>query len=204
MLKPLLVFAMSLACTPALSETFIEWNYDKQASARGKGCSHENVAFIAAGNEISVIFSNMQINLQADNPRRNLRIECKLRIPARIARGRFVTELHEQLVYGYVRQEGTGGEILLSSRFERENSGKIQTPIPTPGYDPLTEPYIVREVLTRWHKHPSWCQGREFKTELVSDIVISAHRKESSSSIVISTDGFDTRYDLHASEGVCD
>lgn len=185
------------------AETFMDWNYDGKASGKGKGCEGRAVEFITAGNEISVIFSKMGIELQPNTTKREVHLSCTIDIPAKVRGGNFVTQLNEQYVYGYVRTEGTQGEIILNTKFEQENAGKIRTQIPTPGYDPLTAPYIPKQVQTNWRVKPSWCTGRDFKTRLVMNLDIRAHRKNTNSSIVVTADGFDTRYDADVVPGRC-
>lgn len=202
-MKYVFLCLLSLYTSQTLAQQFIEWNYDKTARASGSECKGENVDFITAGNEISVIFAQMGLSLQPGSPKNEVRVSCSVNIPAKIKSGKFVRELNEQFVYGYVREEGTQGEISVRSKFERENSGKIETVIPTPGQDPFMAPYVAKQVLTKWQMKPSWCTGREFKTKLVTDIVIRAHRKNKNASIVITTDGFDARYDAEVKEGTC-
>ena len=89
-MKFLFLCLMYLQSSFLFAQQFIEWNYDGTARASGTGCNTQNIAFITAGHEISVIFSQMGINLQRDTNKREVRVTCNVNIPAKIKSGKFI------------------------------------------------------------------------------------------------------------------
>lgn len=207
MLRPsTAVFALfALASSPALAQIvttqqqIVDWNYNGQATANGSGCKPTDTAFIAAGNELTVVFGGM--GLQLSGPGANSAIRsCSLVVPAKVKQPEpgtffYVTQLQETLSYGYVRTSMTSGKISMMSRLFNQPAGSLSLNIPTPGEDPTDAPLIQRDSFSQiivFNPSGQSCSD-DFEGNYVATISATAKRSGATQEILIDVPGQDIR-----------
>lgn len=172
----------------------IEWNYNNKASANGSGCSSQDTAFIAAGNEVSVIFSNLGINLTGlSDGRRVMRKGCDIDIPAKISQGRYVGRLDETLTWGYVQHGESEGRIQVVTWFIG-SGGKFDHSI-SKHTSSRNEPFLqTRKSRNLPNTH--FCHGRPTHTSYRASFDLFAKRDRTQDEIVLQIDGLDIRFEV--------
>ena len=180
----------------------IEWNYNGKANAIGSGCSIEDTFFISAGDEVSVIFSNLGIELDGPQERKlESRKFCRIKVPALIKKGYYLSGLNSSLIYGLVRSEGTEAQINMQYHFlgtkylRKKEHGK--NPRESRNI-PLAEIRDRRRI-----RNPKRCSGRDFRSVLSARASIVAKRKNTEEGIVIHLDGLSLRLDALATMVSC-
>lgn len=191
--------ALVAAVGPATAaEPVVTWDWSS-ADAHGSGCHAGDVSFIAAGDELTVIFSALAVTLD-DGGGAAANQECNLVVPVRLAQpahgGWHIAALAESLFYGYVRTPGATGSIDFSSKLFGLSAGNLSAAIPGDGQDPEQEPYLSLDALTAITQHGSPCnQGHQHGNYMVR-VHLAARRAGKDDRIVIAVDGQDIRLSL--------
>lgn len=200
------ILILSFLPNSGFGQAIIEWNFDgkAKAKAKGDGCGDVDTNFITAGPEISVVFSRLGVDLQgAGDVARQRKTSCQLDIPARVKKGYFLAELTQNLVYGYVRDPGTSGRIVVNSVFDHLKTKGMKAAIPTPGYDRFNEPFIEIASTVYWRRNIRWCVKKDYRTKLKASLALVAKRSTLDQGITIQADGFDIRLDSIGKLGSC-
>lgn len=127
--------AAAVAPRPASAQAII-WHVDN-ALALGSGCSSTagDTEFIAAGNDVVVLFQNLDGNKN-----------CSVRIPATVREGFYLAELTQTIIYGYHKSSNASGAITaLASIF---NNPVASFNIPIPVGPPNDVPVATRTRVT--------------------------------------------------------
>ena len=174
----------------------VEWNYNNRASALGTGCSRGDTDFIAAGNEISVIFSNLGVDLSGyAGGKKAARKACRIIIPTKVKAGYYLGKLVQTVTYGYNRTAGTDGKVQVSAQFYNQRAGSILRKVPSPGYDKYDEPWAEAKNTTTWRVLPGWCTRSDYIGNYKAQLTVSGYRRSTSKDIVVQIDGQDIRFD---------
>ena len=199
-----LVFGLLLS-VPAFSQDVIDWNYNHQASGLGNGCGPNEVNFITAGNEVSVIFSGLGIAMDGGDPAGGVTAKknCRIVIPARVHTGYYLGKLNQRLSYGYTRTDGTAGTVTASTEFYGLSAGNIKRDIPTPGLNKFTVPLTHAETNSYWPVDPNWCQDRDYEGNFKANLIVTGRRTNASKDLKISIDGHDIRFDAVGQGFLC-
>jgi hypothetical protein len=179
-------------------EPIVEWNYNGKAKAHGSGCLPGSFQIIPAGEEMSVIFSELGVDLQGRGGPKKQTKTCKLMIPLKITKGYALKKLPQTLIYGYIREEGTSGEVSVESRYHNIHAGRSLQPVPTPGWDSLSAPFVGFSFEKDFSKDSDYCRRDFSKVMLHVDLSVFGQREDFEQSIVVQSDGFDTRFDARA------
>jgi hypothetical protein len=184
----------------------IVWNYNGQATATGQanppgppGCSgFNNDTFIAtAGNDLSVTFTNMNVNLNTATDPNSGRKNCRLVIPALIAKGLYLASLQQKLTWAIQKTGGSIGQVESRARFSFWNLNRInvtkgpndvgifnESTDATPNLIPVVNPSFT------------WCiLDKDFTGTLVVDVSANALRSNPTQVISTFVDGYDARWD---------
>jgi hypothetical protein len=174
----------------------IQWNYNGAASALGTGCSRADTEFIAAGNEISVVFSSLGVDLSGfAGGRRTDRKNCRIIIPTKVRAGYYMGRLDQTVTYGYNRTEGTDGKVSMTAKFYNQRAGRLLKRVPTPGEDPYDAPWLEARATSRWRVMPGWCTRRDYAGNYKAQLTVSGYRQSTSKDIIVQIDGQDIRFD---------
>lgn len=209
MKKLLLPIALGIFSTTSLANQVIEWNYNGKARALGTGCRKVpgrtgDTEFIEAGNEMSVIFSRLGVELTGHaGGKKVAKKTCRIIIPTKVRSGWYMAEMQQTLTYGYERTENTEGKVSLVSQFYNQSAGRIQQKIPTRGYDRYSEPFVQKSKTTRWRVRPNWCLRRDYKGNFKANLAVNGYRKSTSKDLVVQIDGHDIRFDAIGTPALC-
>ena len=112
-----LAAALFVASPASALPQAITWNAAK-ATANGSGCNAFDTMFIDAGDQITVVFANLGVELTGtwDDARVALSA-CSIVIPATVKKGWYLAELNQTMFYGYRRTDGTRGKVSFFARF---------------------------------------------------------------------------------------
>lgn len=188
----IIILAMGLIASNAFAGEAIEnevitWNVD-EAVAAGSGCSMDDTSIIVAGDQISVIFSNIGIELNGSKDTRLVtRKNCSVVIPAKVKHGWYIGKVEQTLMYGYKRTAGAIGSVSMVSRFFNYVAGKISKQIPVAGKDEFAEPQLETRSKS-YLSTPSdrWCKYRDdYKGNYIGSLSLTGSRKSVRDSIVI-------------------
>ncbi|MFK7823768.1 MAG: hypothetical protein AB8G05_06415 [Oligoflexales bacterium] len=200
----LVVAALFAALNPFgfLFANAIEWNFNNKATALGSGCNMDDTFFISAGNEVSILFSSLGVELDGHQEGKlKRRKSCRIKVPALIKRGFYISNLSSSLLYGLVRSEGTEAHVNLQYRFigMKYSRNKDHGKNPRESRNiPLAELRDVTRV-----RNPKRCNGRDFRSVLFARASVAASRKTLTEGIVIHLDGLSLRLDASARVDPC-
>ncbi len=181
----------------------IIWNHNGRAQTKGSGCPAGSTEIITAGDEVSIIFSQMGVELSSQDQGKLARKVCRLIIPVKVNRHHYLASFHQNLSYGYSREKNTSGKIRVSSKYHREKAAQIVIPIPHPLEDPWQVPWAESQLDFHWPRRREHCQPRPYKTRFVVRMAIVAKRRRPNRQILIEADGFDLRLDTKGQVGHC-
>ena len=186
---------------PALSANtnLVRWKTN-HARARGDACSNTDTQFIAAGNDISVIFSRLGIDLSSENTeqiRKNHR--CNLSIPITIKRGFRIGRLRQTLTYGFITTDNSEGEVEFKTTFMGRTSGKRKK-FGRKLKQQLTEELSEERVHRIPRKH---CRNRSRHGLLRSKLKISGKRSSPKDLVLVQIDGLDIRFNVKTTPVRC-
>lgn len=189
------LFGTLLAGTAVAQQQVIEWDTNR-AQALGTGCNQMDTFFIQAGNEVSVVFSTLGVELTgymggAKVARKN----CRIVIPTKVRAGYYMGKLQQTLTYGYNRSGGTDGKIQVTTKFYEQNAGTIQKTIPTGGLDQYDAPFAEAKNSTTWRVLPGWCTRHDYVGNYKAQFTVTGYRRSTSNDIIIQIDGQDIRFD---------
>lgn len=184
----------------------IKWNYNGQAIAVGQasppgppGCSGFGIdTFISeAGNDVSVSFTNMSVQLNSPAPPNAGRKNCHIVIPTQIAKGWYIASLRQKLTWAMQKTQGSTGQVESRARFSflplnsiRITKGPLEQGIFNESTDAIPNIILVT--------NPSfgWCLfDRSFEANMVVDVSTNALRTDPNQVISTFIDGFDARWD---------
>ena len=180
----------------------VSWNYNEKATASGSGCNMENTFFLSAGDEVSIIFSNLGVELDGyQGGSLEQRKFCRIKIPALIKKGFYLSSLSSSLLYGLVRSEETEAHVSLQYRFLGANYFRNKDYGNSP-QEPRNIPLAELRGKTRI-RNPKRCGGKDFKSALFARASVAASRKRVEEGVVIHLDGLSLRLDAVASMEAC-
>lgn len=178
------------------------WDYNGQAVAAGQGCNSRgpmaDTFFVAAGEEISIVFSQMGVNLGDEYAPNGVRTNCSVRIPVQIARGRYIGELTQTFLYGVTKTPGTMGSVSARATFFDLPAARMVHQFRQG--QRVDEPLIERTLHNDYRvQADSWCLFRRSLTgEYKLNIAISGQRNSPYESIIVQMDGADIKFEAIA------
>lgn len=200
-----IVTSMLAATMPAAAQNFggqtIHWDTDN-AVLGGSGCRKDVDAFIMeAGNDVSIVFSNLGVELADQYAPLQARKSCLARIGARIANGYYVGTLSQNVSFGIVKSPNSEATIGVRSNFagynlpplnvkvgrNRRASGEIETAS-------REDDFIVMGRR--------WC-GRNIPVTYQAQLTAAGSRASIYDSVISQIDGLDVRFEATAGLFVC-
>lgn len=186
----------------------VVWNYNNQAIATGQGCMSRgpmaDTFFVSAGPEISVVFSQMGVNLGDEYAPNAQRTNCSVRIPVKIARGMYIGELSQTFLYGVTKSARTMGSVSGRATFFSLPAARFVHKFPMGRM--MDEPLLDRTVHSDYRvQAPSWCMGnRSLSGNYQLNLGISGQRTSPYESIIVMMDGADIKFEAVAGFYNCD
>lgn len=186
--------AIAATATPAQAQPAIEW-YPSSGLALGTGCSSiwGDTALISFGNSVAVLFSKFGVDLPAGGPNTALADlkNCSIRIPAKLRKGFYFSELVQTVTYGVNKSANTYAKIATNSNFYGapinftvlEPLGVKNVPLAT---HTKTTPFLVLAA----------CAGKDLNGLYLSDMAVTGNRNSKYESIILGVQGLDLRYDI--------
>lgn len=203
MKKTIAIAFVSLFISSYAAAQQVEWNYNGKAVAKGQitqlgqGCDSEqgDTSFVVAGNEISVVFTNMNVELNDPYLPLSGRKNCKVVIPTRIAKGMYLGRLDQKLTYAINKTSGSMGTIRSSARFFDFSLGSIVINAQPSEVGMINSTKSASNDFMM--KAPSWCKtykDKAFMGNLTLDMVVNGMRSHNSQVIGLFIDGYDARW----------
>jgi hypothetical protein len=102
---------LALSASAVRAQDDIEWDYNGRGRLAGNGCPlPADTLFIPAGNEFSIIFTKMTLELD-EGPEHTMALNCRGRIPVRVKGNIVVEDVEQTLSYSYAKTKGSRGNI---------------------------------------------------------------------------------------------
>lgn len=202
-----LVAVASLFAGNALADDVV-WNYNNQAIASGTACASAGAApdtyFVAAGSEISVVFSRLGVALENSTAPYQARRDCAVRIPLMIAKGKYVGTLVQQLFMGVNKTVGTSGGVTMRATFFNAPAATVTHNFPYGVED--NNPQLVIEKTNRYqiNQIDRWCQNASTKGFYQFNLATTASRDSLQDFVVLQIDGADLRFTASAIVEKCE
>jgi hypothetical protein len=184
----------------------VVWNVDG-AMLLGSGCSMRDTAILAAGNDLSFVFSNLGVSLPGGSSgllsdRRN----CAVRVPTQIAKGIYIGQLTQMLTYGITKTAMAEGSASTRSTFF--------------GFDvsPYTVTFsegsvfnVAQQVSTRQDNFPvnapwqqGWCSPyRPLEGLYAANVAVAGRRDSNMEDLIMFVDGLDLKFDVVVAVYTC-
>jgi hypothetical protein len=161
------------------------------------GAPPPDTFFIAAGEDVSVIFTDFGIDLTEADTESTAVHSCLVRIPITVAPRVALAELTQQLHWGYAKDKETEAEVFASGTFFN---------LPTRGIRASVGPWV--EGVETWlteeasdtflHLNGRFCKKQPMKSFLSINLSVSARRKSKSKNISVRVHGEDIKYEVFA------
>ena len=194
-----LAFFMTIGLTASAAEAqYVRWNYNNQAVALGTGCNSilQDTAFVVAGDEVSVIFSRLGVEIPSgSNPRSGVS-NCRVRIPIVVSRQIAIGDLTQKLSYGWAKDIYSEGDITTKATFFGLPASPINVHLGR--YTRGAEAYNERSVTNTFLQFTNWCQGRDVTGLMMIDFAVSGVTYAGTSTISVSIFGEDVKYEALA------
>jgi hypothetical protein len=199
----------SLSGSANASAPSVKWDLGKQFIIAGTGCQKNVDAFAATnGNDLSIVFTNLGVNLPGDGSTNQLadRKSCTIRIPASIAKGLYIGKLTQQFTYGVTKTAGSNGSVATRSTFFGYNVSPYSWSVPQ-GVE-MDEPLMTQSredkflVNSPWYN--GWCSpNRSLNGLYQANIAVSGQRNNWLEDLILFVDGLDLKYEVVASVYTC-
>jgi len=192
---------------PAFAQNTIKWETDRavlQGSKNQGGfseriCSKDSDTFlIGNGDQLTVILTNLGIQLPSGDSALTGRANCRLAIPVEAARGRYAADLEQTVTYGLVKGTGSSVSVAVKSTFfgfpvnplnKLYRFGTVQNiPLETAT---RTDRFVVDSRPGSWWYR--WCGVRP-KGIYTADLAVAAEKADAFDDVQASIDGLDVRF----------
>ncbi len=167
----------------------------------GTGCSLNDTAILASGNDLSLIFSNLGVNLPGNGATNELsaRANCALRVPTQIAKGLYIGQLTQTLTYGITKTARSQGQASTMSTFFGFNVSPYAVTFPEGSVYNVAEQVTSQQntfaVNTPWQE--GWCSPyRPLAGLYGANIAVSGTRNTDMEDLIMFVDGLDLRWDI--------
>lgn len=200
-----LAASCAMAYAPSAHAQFVpvDWDVDN-ALAIGNACNSTGpfptAFFIAAGEDISVLFTSMGANLTPASAVNTVVNACLIRIPVTVDREVKIDRLTQRVSWGYAKDFGTEAEVTSRGSFFR---------IPTSGVTEFVgtgvqgvNAFIASEVDDIFFQPGLFC-GADRVGLLEIDLSVAARRNLASQDISVQIFGEDIRYEALADFLIC-
>jgi hypothetical protein len=186
----------------AASAAEVAWNHNGQAVAIGSACksmgNDADTFFVTAGNDISVVFSRMGVNLGDEYAPTAERHTCNIRIPVRVAKGMYIGQLTQTLLYGVTKSARSSGEISARATFFNLPAANIRQVFPR-GRAMDTALQAATSVQDYQVNAPSWCAFSTGMNGMYAiNIAAAGQRDSTSDNLVLQVDGADIKFQATA------
>lgn len=205
MMAMLAVTVLSGISIPVYAQDFggqtIYWD-TTNAILGGTGCKKDENAFVMeAGNDVSIVFSGLGVELADQYAPMQARKSCLARIRARVANGYYVGTLTQNVSFGVVKSTNSEATIGVKSNFagynlpalnvtlgrNRRANGEIQTAS-------RQDDFIVHGR--------GWC-GRRIPVTYQAQLTAAGSRATIYDSVISQVDGLDVRFEATAGIFMC-
>ncbi|MGC4063292.1 MAG: hypothetical protein QM784_01290 [Polyangiaceae bacterium] len=191
------LMAMILIGTEVRADPIV-WD-TANAIAGGNGCvstgPFPDTWFIAAGNDLSVIFSRMGVDLTSATAANTATTGCLVRIPVVLESNVAISELDQTLLWGYAKDKGTTGSVTARSTFcgrpTIPTSGVVGSGIE--GVEALIE--TTSQSFFAWPPTTPFCLGRPVNCLFYANLAVAARRTDASQDESIRIYGEDIEYE---------
>lgn len=171
----------------------IQWD-TSTATMAGSGCTKDADGFIMEhGNDVSISFSNLGVNLNSFRAQFNQRSTCTVRLSARIPPGYYISQVAQKIEYGVTKTANTSARIAMSSSFF--GLGTSPYTVDLPYGRPMDNPFATSSRVDRFsvRTHPTWvsywCSAtRPTKGIFTYTIAVSGQKRSSKEDLMIYLD----------------
>lgn len=200
--------AIALATiAPAFAQNTIKWDTNRavlQGSKNQGGfseriCAKDSDTFlIGNGDQLTVILTNLGVQLPSGDFALTARANCRLAIPVEAARGRYAADLEQTVTYGLVKGSGSSVSVAVKSTFfgypvnplnKLYRFGTVQNiPLETAT---RTDRFLVDTRPGSWWYR--WC-GVTPRGVYTADLAVAAEKANAYEDVQASIDGLDVRF----------
>lgn len=176
----------------------VQWNFNNGAIAAGTACksmgADADTFFISSGNEVSVVFSRLGINLGDEYAPTAERHTCNVRIPVRIAKGMYIGKLDQTLLYGVTKSQGSSAEISARATFFNKPAAFVSRTFPR-GFA-MDEALQTMTASQDYQVNaPSWCTFSTGMSGLYAvNLAVAGQRDNPYENLVVQIDGADIKF----------
>jgi hypothetical protein len=177
------------------------------AIAAGNGCNSTgpfpDAFFITAGDDLSVIFMGMGVDLTPETAANSGVTGCLVRVPVTFDGATAVTELDQTLLWGYAKDFGTTAQVMARSTLCSLPTTPISSTVDASieGVQALIE--SSTQSFFTWPPAPPFCQGQAVTCMFQANIAVAARRNLETQDISIRIFGEDIQYEVLASWAIC-
>jgi hypothetical protein len=198
--------ALLAANASAESATPVIWNTDS-AIANGSGCSSSgpfpDTYFIAAGGEVSVIFSRMGVDLSGSTAPNTAVTGCLVRIPVTIDGATAISELDQTMLWGWAKSLGSVGQVSVNSTFCGLNTNAASGAVSATVQGAVAMEESKSQSFFIWPPAKPFCQKKPVNCLFQANLGVAALRPDTSRSISVRIYGEDIEYEALAYWQMC-
>lgn len=190
--------------TKAMAADPVTWDVTK-AIAGGSGCTSAGFIpdtwFVAAGGDVSVIFSKMGIDLTPSTAANTSVTSCLVRVPVTIDSTVAIASLEQNLMWGYSKDLNTEVQVVGKSTFLGMPTKAISdyVGLKTEGVVALKE----SKVKDLYMIGSPFCTGKPVVGNFQATLSISARRTDPLKNISVAILGEDIQFEVLATWNAC-
>jgi hypothetical protein len=180
----------------------VTWELNKPYIIAGTGCQNNVDAFAAAnGDDLSIVFVNLGVNLPGDGFSNQLADQkaCLIRIPASIAKGFYIGELTQTFTYGVTKSANAEGTVATRATFF--NFPVSPFPLTVPQGTVIDNPLLTQTRVDTFAVDTPWWQGwcnpnRSLEGMYSASIAVGGQRANAHENLIMFVDGLDLKYEV--------
>lgn len=198
---------MATVITPHLAfgqTNTIVWNAGA-AKLAGNGCAPGSVALIATGNDLTILFSELGVDLPQGiaQPQTDTK-NCNIIVPATVSRGVYLAELTQRLNYSIQKTARSRGWIATQSVFFGH------------GLKPLRRDHLENAVISPAEdvniaiantfavNTPGWCgQGGPIAGQFISKLRTHGQKHGANEGFILVANDYDVRFEVSTAFRFC-
>lgn len=183
------------------AQQVVQWDADRAILA-GTGCQKDIDAFILeAGNDVSVIFSNLGVDLSDQFAPMAARKSCLARIPARVSNGYYIGTLTQAVSFGVIKSRNSQATVGVNSTFAGYRLPALNV---TVGRGRIANGEIEQASRSDdFLVHGRGFCRRNIPVMYQAQLTVAGQRGSHLESVITQVDGLDVRFEATAGYFIC-
>jgi hypothetical protein len=200
----------TVASASAFGQQIINWDTNAAISGGSKvtdGISEQicikdaSTFLVEAGNQLSVILTDLGVSLPAGTVSRTGRATCDISVPVNVRKGQYLADLTQTMTYGIVKTSNSSAAVSGRTRFfgyplptfgASYGAGSQNIPFASAG---RTDTFLVNTpIWSTWYG--IWCLGNTPRGLYQAKLAVSGLKNGINEDVTAGIDGLDVKFQI--------